>query len=157
VKLFIRNVITANPIMLPAGPATLLILLARHLNARCNYQVAWPGHAYIASSLKLGRPAFDSLIYDISQINCFHIIGISTFDLARVLRSQFGYDLYFPAGYGYDLGPLGPYDTARCSGVLADTAPSTIIDVYCPRWEHWLWREPLEADGRPYGPDESHP
>jgi len=123
VRLFQTNVAGADPI--PLDLARLLCLLADMLEKKCAYRVAWPGPEYMVSQLGYRRMVVDRLLYDLSLIGCFHILTISTSDFAKCLMSRYYFDVRMPG-------------------------PSSLIDVYVPRYEHPLWREPPRADGHPY-------
>ena len=123
VRLFQTNVAGADPI--PLDLARLLCLLADMLEKKCAYKVAWPGPDYMAQRLGYHSTMVFRLLHEMSWLNCFHIVTVSTVDFARCLMSRYYFDVRMPG-------------------------PSSIIDVYVPRYEHPLWREPLRADGHPY-------
>jgi hypothetical protein len=78
---------------LPRSLAKVIGLIADHLNANCNCELAWPGEDYLAKKCGLSARQIRRIIRQVKIVGCFEIVPMKGRDLKRYAWSHYQYDL----------------------------------------------------------------
>jgi hypothetical protein len=78
---------------LPRSLAKVVGLIADHLSADCNCELAWPGEAYMAKKMGLSVRQTIRLLNQVKLIGCFEILLMKRRELQSLARRNYDYDV----------------------------------------------------------------